>query len=209
VPILPETTRVEIILSYRGQKVDGMILPRYVASGLNPRIDLLRAVTSKHWDMFMKDIREGRDIPSDKVQTRFEEAYLKLMQFLGFSGIHTGKDTSAPDSVIWSGNPEVFILIECTLGLPSKEDKYRRLLERVNSAKTLTKNPRIMGILVTARPKGEIPDEDKKQIAASGIVLLCSENIDELVSMALRGSGTGEVIEYIEKSPGGKLHAIF
>ncbi len=186
-----DSEKVVLLLLYRGEEVDRLVLHRVAVHRKNPRM-LLHAQTDPQFEKFNAGIvardREGRNL--------FERSILLLFHFLGFSTV-SPSSREAVDLMVFTEDPTRLLLVECTTGAPGLRDKLGKLAARRTAYKRTATFTTPVTILATSTEKEDIGASDLERASQEGVIILAAENIRRLVSMANQGKTTGAVMYYL------------
>jgi hypothetical protein len=133
---------------------------------------------------------EGRQSSVD-----FEHAVNILFHICGFSAEWLDRGNlakDAPDILIFSSEPEALIVGECKIDVFGWKE-MRKLKERANRLFQEIKMD-TYPTMFTCIKQDDIEEETKEKARNENVTILTFEEIDELLKMALRGSGPSDVL---------------
>lgn len=132
----------------------------------------------------------------------FEHAVARLFSLAGFQaealGGYSGND-EAVDVLIHTPTRDVLIAAECTIGSWStSEGKPAKLVRRRSELRhsPSVKGPEVLAMLVTARPRDEIPDAEIENASHDGLITLCQEDLFEILAMVESGTTVSEISDF-------------
>ncbi|MEE9174330.1 MAG: hypothetical protein V3U30_05075 [Thermoplasmata archaeon] len=187
-----QADRVIFLLSYRNIRTDRLTLYRNRVSGRNPRMGAFAAVDPGH-STFRTWLRgEGK-----KTGGGFEQAFLTLLTFLGFSCLHTGYSERNADILAWADDPSVVFVIECTVRDPDLRGKATKFAARLRHLDSVAPESKPVGIMATTLSSASVNPADLERLKTDGIILVHAEGLQEIVSLAEGGGSTGEALELL------------
>ncbi len=189
-----DSEKVVLLLLYRGEEVDRLVLHRVAVHRKNPRM-LLHAQTDPQFEKFNAGVA-ARD---RKGQDQFERSILLLFHFLGFSSVSPPSSSDSVDLMAFTEDPTRVLLVECTTGSPGLRDKLGKLASRRAAYKRSVPFTRPVAILATSLEKEDIGPSDLERASQEGIITLAAEDIRTLVSMANQGRTIGSVMYYLRR----------
>lgn len=133
----------------------------------------------------------------------FEGAVATLAFLLGFSVAHYGKNSKMQDGpdIIPMTPARRILVIECTIGIPDKENKISRLFQRIELLKEqlrLSDRTLIQGIIVTPLKRDQV-EVGLKQALDKNILVITKEDLQELLNRARLIPNADALFEEIRK----------
>lgn len=139
---------------------------------------------------FLSESREDKKSP----QHDFENGVAVLLYLLGFSAINLGgipRLQDAPDAIVTSPQGH-YAIVECTLGLPDRDDKLTKLFKRSQDLRGALdraglSQKKLLPVIVTALPRTTVPKIEAEKAQELGIALVTSEDINSVLERSMFG----------------------
>ena len=132
----------------------------------------------------------------------FEDAVSLLFFFFGFhvDSLHAQRGLGdAVDHLVHAPGSATILAIECTVGPADGNGKLGKLIARSENIRSQLPDSKVIAVLATARPRGELSKAEVEKAGRDDVVLLAQEDLDALWAAAQAGETSAYVVRRLEQ----------